>query len=228
MSTQEKPETPAQDTDAENASTPEEQTPPEQAPAADAETDAKTDAEDGEEEAEGAKAEVPPWGKSTPEEAIAELKDKLLRALADNENTIRRGRKEREDTAKFATTNLAREILTVADNLHRALEAIPDDLRRDNDVAKGFIDGVQLTERDLLATLERHGIKKIDAMGVKFDHNFHQAMFEVPTADADPGTVVQVLQVGYTIHDRLLRPAQVGIAKALPDPGEEHQVDTTA
>lgn len=232
MSTQEKPEPPAQDTDAENASTPEEQTPPEQAPAADADADAEanaeTDAEDGEAEAEGAKAEVPPWGKSTPEEAIAELKDKLLRALADNENTIRRGRKEREDTAKFATTNLARDILTVADNLHRALEAIPDDLRRDNDAAKGFIDGVQLTERDLLATLERHSIKKIDAMGVKFDHNFHQAMFEVPTADADPGTVVQVLQVGYTIHDRLLRPAQVGIAKALPDPGEEHHVDTTA
>lgn len=179
-------------------------------------------------EAQPAEAEPAPVEEKRPEDEIAELKDKLLRALAENENTIRRARKEREDTAKFAAANMARDVLTVADNLRRALDTISDELRDADGPAKGLIDGVQLTERELMATMERHGIKKIDPMGQKFDHNFHEAMFEVPTADAEPGTVVQVLQAGYVIHERLLRAAQVGIAKALPDSGEEHQVDTTA
>ena len=218
MSTQENPEIPEPGAEAENGAPPEAETPPEQAvpPAAEAEAEAK-----------GVEAEAAPAEEKQPEDEIAELKDKLLRALADNQNTIRRARKEREDTAKFATANMARDILTVADNLRRALEAIPDELRGENDLAKGLLDGVQLTERELLATLERHGIRKIDPMGEKFDHNLHQAMFEVPTADAEPGTVVQVIQMGYTIHDRLLRAAQVGIAKAMPESGDEHQVDTT-
>ncbi len=231
MSTKEKPEIPEPGAEAENGAPPEEETPPEQAVPSDEEVEAEAEAEAAEAEAEGVEAEAAPAEDKQPEDQIAELKDRLLRALADNQNTIRRARKEREDTAKFATANMARDILTVADNLRRALEAIPDELRGENDLAKGLIDGVQLTERELLATLERHGIRKIDPMGEKFDHNFHQAMFEVPTADAEPGTVVQVIQMGYTIHDRLLRAAQVGIAKAMPespDSGDEHQVDTTA
>lgn len=227
MSTKEKPETPEPGAEAENGAPPAEETPPEQA----VPPDAEAEAEGVEAETDGVEAEAAPAEEKKPEDEIAELKDKLLRALADNQNTIRRARKEREDTAKFATANMARDILTVADNLRRALEAIPDELRGENDLAKGLIDGVQLTERELLATLERHGIRKIDPMGEKYDHNFHQAMFEVPTADTEPGTVVQVIQLGYTIHDRLLRAAQVGIAKALPESpesGDEHQVDTTA
>ncbi len=178
-------------------------------------------------EAPPADAAPPPEEAKSPEEEVAELKDKLLRALAENENIIRRGRREREETAKFAAANMARDVLSVADNLRRALDAIPDAFREESSAAKSLVDGVQLTERELLAAMERHGIKKIDPMGEKFDHNFHQAMFEVPTADAEPGTVVQVIQAGYVMHERLLRAAQVGVAKALPEPGEEHQVDTT-
>ena len=208
---------------------PGQETPPEETPVPEAETGAP------EEEVQAAEpdetpTEEKPAAEKPAEEKPAEEKtpDRLLRALAENENTIRRARKEREDTAKYAVANLARDVLTVADNLRRALEAIPDELRDANGPATGFVDGVELTERELLATMERHSIKKIDPMGERFDHNFHEAMFEVPTADAEPGTVVQVLQVGYIIHDRLLRAAQVGIAKALPESGEQHQVDTTA
>jgi molecular chaperone GrpE len=173
-------------------------------------------------------AEAKPAGKS-PQEEIAELKDRLLRALAENENLIRRGRRDREDTAKYAAANFARDMLTVADNLRRALAAVPDGLR-DDDNAKGFVDGVELTGRELLAALERHGIRKISPLGEKFNHDLHEALFEVPTSDAAPGTVVQVLEDGYVIHDRLLRAAKVGVAKALPGAAGDggHRVDTTA
>ena len=116
----------------------------------------------------------------------------------------------------------------MADNLRRALESVPDDLRQEENAAKSLVEGVELTARALLATLERHGIKKVDPMGEKFNRDLHEAMFEVPTADAEPGTVVQVLEVGYTIHDRLLRAARVGIAKAAPGEDGGHEVDTTA
>lgn len=167
-------------------------------------------------------------GKS-PQEEIAELKDRLLRALAENENLIRRGRREREDTAKYAAANFARDMLMVADNLHRALAAVPDGVRQD-DGARSFVEGVELTGRELLAALERHGIRKISPLGEKFNHDLHEALFEVPTSDAAPGTVVQVLEDGYVIHDRLLRAAKVGVAKALPGAAGEggHQLDTTA
>ena len=165
---------------------------------------------------------------AAPEEEIADLKDKLLRALAENENLVRRTRKEREDTAKFAASNLARDVLPIADNLRRALQSAPDSLREDDNPARSLVEGVELTERALLAALERHGIKRLDPMGQKFNHDLHEAMFEVPTADAEPGVVVQVVEVGYTINDRLLRAARVGIAKAVPEQGDEHAVDTTA
>lgn len=174
--------------------------------------------------------EVPPAadGNAQPANAaaneIAELKDKLLRALAETENLRRRAAKEREDTAKYAIASFARDMLGIADNLRRAMDVAPVD-----DASQTFVEGVRLTERELQVALERHGIKKLDPMGQRYNHDLHEAMFEVPTADAAPGTIMQVIEPGYMIHDRLLRPARVGVARALPgatEPGQ--QVDTTA
>ena len=170
---------------------------------------------------------------AAPEAEIAELKDKLLRALAENENVQRRARKDREDAAKYAAANFARDMLTVADNLHRALAALPEGLRERDENVRTLVEGIELTEKELQATLERHGIRRISPLGEKFNHDLHEALFEVPTADAAPGTVVQVVEDGYVIHDRLLRAARVGVAKAPPagnggGDGGGHTVDTTA
>ena len=179
--------------------------------------------------------EQSPWtSENAPAEEIAELKDKLLRSLAENENQIRRARRDREDATKYAAANFARDMLGVADNIRRAMEAVPEGLNQEDAAAKGFLEGIALTERELLTTLERHGIKKLSPLGEKFDHDHHEALFEVPTNDAEPGTVMQVVEEGFIIHDRLLRAARVGVAKALAPPsppGDEednHQVDTTA
>ena len=163
------------------------------------------------------------------EEEIADLKDKLLRTLADMENLRRRSQKDREDALKYSSANFARDMLSVADNLRRAIESIPEEADPDGAALVGFIEGIALTEKELLSTLERHGIEKIDPTGEKFDPQFHEAMFEIPTVDAESGTVLQVVEVGYVIHDRLLRPAKVGIAKAGPAPATSgDQIDTTA
>ena len=162
-------------------------------------------------ETEGAEAAD---GSMSPEEEIADLQDKLLRALADTENLRRRSQKDREDTLKYSSANFARDMLSVADNLRRAIESIPEEGDPDGQALVGFIEGISLTEKELLSTLERHGIQKVEPIGEKFDPQFHEAMFEVPTSDAAAGTVVQVVETGYVIHDRLLRPAKVGIAKA--------------
>ena len=174
--------------------------------------------------------EMPGSGAPSPEEQVADLRDKLLRALAENENIIRRARREREDAGKYAASNFARDMLTVGDNLHRALTAIPDALRDGDAATKSFIEGLEIAGRDLLSVMERHGIVRISPLGEKFDHERHEALFEVPTGDADPGTVVQVIEDGFMIHDRLLRPARVGVAKALAGPAdsEGHAVDTSA
>ncbi len=164
-----------------------------------------------------------------PQAEIADLKDKLLRALAETENLRRRSQKEREDALKYAASNFARDMLGVGDNLRRAIDSIPDDGDPDGTALAAFIEGVSLTEKELLATLERHGIRKIDPMGQKFDPQFHEAMFEAPVPGAENGTVFQVVETGYLIHDRLLRPAKVGVAKAAPEPTEPgEQVDTKA
>jgi molecular chaperone GrpE len=149
---------------------------------------------------------------------IAELKDQNLRALAETENVRRRVQRDRDDALKFATTGLAKDLLPVADNLRRAIEAIPRDALEKDEALRSFATGVEMTERLLLAALERHQIKRIEAIGQKFDSNLHQAMFEVPGTGQPAGTVVQVLEAGYTISDRLLRPALVGIAKAEATP----------
>ena len=161
------------------------------------------------------------------EAEVAALNDKLLRALAEGENLRRRAQREREDTARFAIAGFARDVLAVADNLGRALEALPADARTGDGPLAPFVEGVELTERELQSVFERHGVQKIDPLGQPFDHNLHEAMYEVPTRDAPPGTVVQVVEPGYVLNGRLLRAARVGVAKAPPDAPPVTGIDTT-
>ncbi|SLN18100.1 nucleotide exchange factor GrpE [Oceanibacterium hippocampi] len=159
---------------------------------------------------------------------IADLKDRLLRAMADAENTRRRAERDREEARKFAMANFARDILTLGDNMSRAIENMAKTDTGDSDVLNKLIEGVKMIDADLVSTLERHNIRRLDPLGEKFDPNFHQAMFEVPDPNAEPGTVVQVLQAGYVISDRLLRPAMVGVAKAAGGEPNPNKVDTSA
>ena len=143
---------------------------------------------------------------------VADLKDRLLRALAETENVRRRMQRERDDALKFGASAFAKDLLSPVDNLRRALDAMPE-AELSDPRAKSLRDGVAATERELLAAFERHGLKRIDPKGEPFDHNFHQAIFEAERPDVPAGTIVEVLQPGYVIHDRLLRPAMVGVAK---------------
>jgi molecular chaperone GrpE len=146
-----------------------------------------------------------------------ELKDKYFRLAAEMENLRRRTARDVKDARAYAIANFARDMLSVSDNLQRAQEAIPEEARRSEDAGyKALIDGVELTERDMHSALERHGVKKLDPEGEKFDPNFHQAMFEVPNAEVPHNSVFQVVQAGYVIGDRVLRPAMVGVAKGGP------------
>lgn len=148
-----------------------------------------------------------------------EMKDRLLRTLAEMENLRRRTEREVADARAYAVTSFARDILGSADNLQRALDSVPADARASAEGAlKGLIEGIELTERELAKTLERHGVKLIDPKGQRFDPNRHQAMFEVPDSSVPNGTVVQVMQTGYSIGDRVLRPAMVGVSKGGPKP----------
>lgn len=144
----------------------------------------------------------------------AETHDKMLRALADAENTRRRAERDRTDTAKFSVTGFARDLLTVSDNLRRALNAIPSDHRDANEQLNTIYEGVEATERELLRVFEKNSISKIEPLGQKFDPNLHEVIFEIPSADKEPGTILQVVEPGYMIHERLLRPARVGVAKS--------------
>lgn len=156
---------------------------------------------------------------------VADLKDKLLRALAETENLRRRAEREKQEAGAYAATAFARDLLTVADAFRRALDSLPPAARQDANF-KAFVDGIELTERELMQAFEKHGIRKIDPKGEKFDHNLHQAMLEIPTDEQAPGTVVQVLQPGYVIKDRLLRAAMVGVAKSATPNGAAPRVDT--
>lgn len=148
-----------------------------------------------------------------------EFKDRLLRTLAEMENLRRRTERDVADARTYAVTNFARDMLNAADNIRRALESVPADARSSADGAfKGLIEGIELTERDLAKTLERHGVKVVEPHGQRFDPNRHQAMFEVPNTEVPNGTVVQVVQTGYVIGDRTLRPALVGVSKGGPKP----------
>jgi len=146
-----------------------------------------------------------------------ELKDRALRVAAEMENLRRRTARDVHDARSYAVANFARDMLSVSDNLRRALDAIPAEAKASGDAGfKALIEGVDLTERAMLSALERHGVKKLAPEGEKFDPNFHQAMFEIPNPDVAAGTVLQVVQPGYSIGERVLRPAMVGIAKGGP------------
>jgi molecular chaperone GrpE len=181
-------------------------------PANDPGDDRPGDPGEGEEFLDEAEPASPEERVAAVEAELADTRDRLLRALAETENVRRRFQRERDDAQKYAVSGFAKDLLSAADNLRRALDAMPEAEIPDQRT-RSLLDGVAATERDLLATFERHGLVRIDPMGEPFDHNFHQAIFEAERPDLPAGTVVEVLQPGYVLHDRLLRPAMVGVAK---------------
>lgn len=193
--------------------------------AAQAQTEAKADAEAPEIEApetktpetetateqkDGQDAEAAP----SVEDRLAETNDQLLRALAELENTRRRADRDRAEALKYGAASFARDMLGVADNLQRALNAVAE-LDQDTlpDAAKSLLEGVAATERDLIASMGRHKVSPVSPMGEKFDANIHEAMFEAPGTGQPAGTIIEVIETGYMMDERLLRPAKVGIAK---------------
>lgn len=166
------------------------------------------------------------------EAALAEAKDQTLRALADAENTRKRALRDREDAGKYAISAFARDLLDFTDNFRRAMGAVPADLRNDERIS-AVLTGIEAMEKDLLTTLSKHGIQKIEPMGEQFNPNFHEVMFEAPGTGKPGGTIIQVVEAGYIIKDRLLRPARVGVAKgddappANSGPSGSH-IDTSA
>ena len=149
------------------------------------------------------------------QEEVAQSKDRLLRLAADMENLRKRTDREKAEATLYAATNFARDLLSVSDNLRRALEALPQDEREHaGEIEKNLIAGVEVTERELSNVFQRHGIRRLETIGQKFDPNFHQAIYEVPTSEKPPGIVMQEMQAGYAVGDRCLRPAMVGVSKA--------------
>jgi molecular chaperone GrpE len=159
---------------------------------------------------------------------VAGLKDKLLRTLAEQENLRRRTEREVSDSRQYAVTSFAREMLVVADNLRRAIQAVPAEARATDPALANLMDGVDATERGLEQTLAKFGVRQISPKGEKFDPGFHQAMYELETADSPPGTVTDVIQPGYVIGERVLRPALVAIAKASRPPANDNPPAETA
>lgn len=154
----------------------------------------------------------------------AKLKEQLLRTLAEMENVRRRAQRDREDSARFAAAPLAKDLLSVRDNLTRAIASVPEEALAEDGQLKALFEGIVLTERSLMDAFARHHIEAIDPLGEKMDPHQHEAMFEVPDSDQPAGTVAQVIEVGYRLHERLLRPARVGVAKggaAKPAPKAE-------
>lgn len=147
------------------------------------------------------------------QEQLNAMKDQWLRAVAEVENTRRRAMREKEDALKYAATHFAKDMITITDYLEQALSTMNKD-SLENENFKAFLQGVDMTAKELHNVFARHGIKKIDPDNKKFDPNLHQAMMEIPTDDHEPGQIVQIMQHGYTLHDRLLRPSMVGVSKA--------------
>lgn len=170
---------------------------------------------------DGPTPEAPEPEKSGPQAEIARLTDELakardqwVRAVAEADNIRKRAQRDMEDNAKYAVTSFARDMVSVLENLQRASDSIPANDRESNLLFKTLSEGVDLTLKELLNIFTQNGIRRVDPMDAKFDHNLHQAVAQVERDDVAPGTVVQVVQAGYTIHDRLLRPAMVVVAKA--------------
>ena len=173
----------------------------------------------------------------TPEEKIealetelAKQKEQVLRQLAETENARRRAQREREDTIRYGASALAKDLLNVADNLQRALQSVPSEARESDDVIKNLVIGIEMTEKELLSAMQKQGVEKIEPLGEKFSYDKHQAMFEVPDTGKPAGTIVELMQPGYIMHERLLRPAMVGVAKGDPETpqGDVNNVDTKA
>ena len=152
---------------------------------------------------------------------ITELKDQLLRSLAESENLRKRTIKEIADAKKYSHISFIRDLVPSVDNLQRALEAVPDDKSQLPEPIKNLVIGLEIVEKEILNTFEKHSLKQINPLGEKFDYNLHQAMFEVPTNEKEPGCVVEVSQKGYLLHDRLVRPAMVGISKTSEEKNTE-------
>lgn len=162
-----------------------------------------------------------------------DLKDRLLRAAAEMENLRRRTERDKADTSKYAISSFARDVLSIGDNLRRAIEHVSAEAAEKDPALKTFLEGVEMTERELLNVMERHGIQRIDPKGERFDPNQHQAMYEVEDKDVAEGTVVDVLQPGYVINDRMLRPALVGVSRGgakapKPQPKTQETRETAA
>lgn len=179
--------------------------------------------------AQGEAAEAPEVDVAALQAENADLRDRLLRAAAEMENTRKRAERDKQDASRYATAGFARDMLEVADNLRRALAALKEEEREAaSESLKGMVEGVEVTERQLLAIFERHGIREITPKpGERFDPNLHEAMFEVPGTEHPSGSVVHVIQAGYTIAERLLRAARVGVAKDEGGTQSGGKVDTT-
>jgi len=170
------------------------------------------------------------------QDELDKTKDQMVRAIAEAENARKRAIKERQDASKYAVSSFAKDLLDVADNLRRALDSVPEDVADTAPQIKGLIDGVEATERSLHRSFEKNGIKKILPMDQVFDPNFHEVMFEAIIPGKAPGTIFEIIEAGYTLNERLLRPARVGVAKAAeeeekphPPPGSAgHMIDTKA
>lgn len=147
------------------------------------------------------------------EKELAEMKDKYVRAVAEAENVRKRTSRERQDISKYAISSFAKDLLDFADNFRRGIESLPEDLKQTDERIKNTLDGIEAMERELLKIFEKHGIQKMEPMDQKFDPNFHEVMFETPSEGKEPGTIVHLVEAGYMLHDRLLRPARVGVAK---------------
>ena len=159
------------------------------------------------------------------EEKVLVLKDQLMRSLADGENLRKRTLKDIENSKKYSHISFVKDLVTSVDNFQRALKAVPEDKSSLPEPIKNLIVGLEIVEKEILVTLEKHNVKLIDPMGKKFDYNLHQAMFEVPTNEEEPGKVVEVSQKGYVLHDRLVRPAMVGISKKIDEnPSDKNEL----
>lgn len=148
------------------------------------------------------------------EAELQDTKNQLMRAVAETENIRKRAQREREDTGKYAISGFARDMLDVADNLRRALDSAPENRDDLPPQVKNLLEGIEATEREMLKAFDKHGIEKLEPMDQKFDPNFHEVMFEAPMPDKEPGTIIQLVEAGYMLNDRLLRPARVGVAKS--------------
>jgi len=159
------------------------------------------------------------------EQKVVDLKDQLMRSLADSENLRKRTQKDIEHAKKYSHISFIKELVSSVDNLQRALQSIPEDTSSLPEPIKNLIIGLEIVEKEVISTLEKHNVKQINPIGEKFDYNFHQAMFEVVSNESDPGTVVEVSQKGYLLYDRLVRPAMVGIAKKIDAEDTEKKTD---